>query len=50
MDPMYIRNALAKCLVEMIKRDCFDKMNTTLEEIISMTQNFYLEKIHHNLN
>ncbi|CAF0989465.1 unnamed protein product [Rotaria sp. Silwood1] len=38
MDPIYIRNALAKCLVEMIKRDCFEKVNTTLDEIVLMTQ------------
>lgn len=38
MDPIYIRNALAKCLVEIIKRDCFEKVNTTLDEIILMTQ------------
>jgi hypothetical protein len=40
MEPIYIRNALAKCLIEMIKRDCFEKMNTTLEEIVLMTQGF----------
>ena len=38
MDPIYIRNALARCIIEIIKRDCFDKTNTALEEIISMTQ------------
>ena len=38
MDPIYIRNALARCLVEMIKRDCFEKVNTALDEIILMTQ------------
>ena len=38
MDPVYIRNALARCLVEMIKRDCFEKVNTALDEIILMTQ------------
>ncbi|CAF1448306.1 unnamed protein product [Rotaria sordida] len=38
MEPIYIRNALAKCLVEMIKRDCFEKVNTTLDEIVLMTQ------------
>ena len=38
MDPIYIRNALGKCLVEMIKRDCFEKVNTALDEIILMTQ------------
>ncbi|CAF1030840.1 unnamed protein product [Adineta steineri] len=40
MDPIYIRNSLAKCIVEMIKRDCFEKVNTTLDEIVLMTQNF----------
>ena len=38
MDPIYIRNALARCIVEMIKRDCFEKVNTALDEIILMTQ------------
>ncbi len=40
IEPIYIRNALAKCLIEMIKRDCFEKVNTTLDEIVLMTQNF----------
>ncbi|CAF1351911.1 unnamed protein product [Adineta ricciae] len=40
MDPIYIRNSLARCLVEMIKRDCFEKVNTTLEEIVLMTTSF----------
>jgi hypothetical protein len=40
IEPIYIRNALAKCLIEMIKRDCFEKANTTLDEIVLMTQNF----------
>ena len=40
MEPIYIRTALARCLVEMIKRDCFEKINTALEEIVLMTQNF----------
>ena len=40
MEPIYIRNALAKCLIEMIKRDCFEKVNTTLDEIVLMTQSF----------
>lgn len=40
MDPIYIRNTLARCLVEMIKRDCFEKTNIALDEIIFMTQNF----------
>ncbi len=39
-DPIYIRNSLAKCFVELIKRDCFEKVNTTLDEIVLMTQNF----------
>jgi hypothetical protein len=38
MDPIYIRNSLAKCLVELIKRDCFEKVNTTLDEIVNMIQ------------
>jgi hypothetical protein len=38
IDPIYIRNSLAKCLVELIKRDCFEKVNTTLDEIINMIQ------------
>ncbi|CAF3305558.1 unnamed protein product [Rotaria socialis] len=38
MDPIYIRNALAKCLVEIIKRDCFEKVNTALDEVVLMTQ------------
>ena len=38
MNPIYIRNGLTKCLVEMIKRDCFEKVNATLDEIIYMTQ------------
>jgi exportin-5 len=40
MEPIYIRNSLAQCLVEMIKRDCFEKVNTTLDEIVLMTQGF----------
>jgi exportin-5 len=40
MEPIYIRNSLARCLVEMIKRDCFEKVNTTLDEIVLMTQGF----------
>ena len=38
MDPVHIRNSLAKCFVEMIKRDCFEKSNTTLDEIINIIQ------------
>ncbi|CAF4566887.1 unnamed protein product, partial [Rotaria sp. Silwood2] len=38
MDSMHIRNSLAKCLVEMIKRDCFEKVNTTLDEMVNMIQ------------
>ena len=38
MEPTFIRNALARCLVEMIKRDCFEKVNVALDEVISMTQ------------
>jgi hypothetical protein len=38
LDPIYIRNSLAKCLVELIKRDCFEKVNTTLDEIMNMLQ------------
>jgi hypothetical protein len=37
-EPIYIRNSLAKCLVELIKRDCFEKVNTTLDEIVNMIQ------------
>lgn len=37
-DPIYIRNALAKCLVELIKRDCFEKVNTTFDEIVNIIQ------------
>ncbi|CAF1545582.1 unnamed protein product, partial [Adineta steineri] len=37
-EPAHIRNSLAKCLVELIKRDCFEKVNTTLDEIVSMIQ------------
>ena len=40
IEPVFIRNALAKCLVEMLKRDCFEKVNTTLDEIVLMTQSF----------
>jgi exportin-5 len=40
MEPIYIRNGLAKCFIEMIKRDCFEKVNTTLDEIVLMTQTF----------
>jgi len=38
VDLIYIRNSLAKCLVEMIKRDCFEKVDTTFDEIVNMTQ------------
>ena len=38
VDPVYIRNSLAKCLVELIKRDCFEKVNTTSDELITMIQ------------
>jgi hypothetical protein len=38
LDLVYIRNSLAKCLVEMIKRDCFEKVDTTFDEIVNMTQ------------
>jgi hypothetical protein len=38
IDPVYIRNSLARCLVEMIKRDCFEKVNTALDEVITMTE------------
>ena len=37
-DPIYIRNSLAKCVVELIKRDCFEKVNTTLDEFVNMIQ------------
>ncbi|CAF1381303.1 unnamed protein product [Adineta steineri] len=37
-EPTHIRNSLAKCLVELIKRDCFEKVNTTLDEIVNMIQ------------
>ncbi|CAF1560863.1 unnamed protein product, partial [Adineta steineri] len=37
-EPAHIRNSLAKCLVELIKRDCFEKVNTTLDEIVNMIQ------------
>ncbi len=37
-DPSYIRNSLAKCLIELIKRDCFDKGNTTFDEIVNIIQ------------
>lgn len=37
-DPIYIRNSLAKCLVELIKRDCFEKVNTTFDEIVNIIQ------------
>lgn len=37
-DPIYIRNSLAKCLVELIKRDCFEKGNTTFDEIVNIIQ------------
>jgi len=37
-DPIYIRNSLAKCLVELIKRDCFEKLNTTFDEIVNIIQ------------
>jgi hypothetical protein len=37
-DPIYIRNSLAKCAVELIKRDCFEKVNTTLDEFVNMIQ------------
>ena len=38
IDPIYIRNSLTKCLIELIKRDCFDKGQTTFDEIVTMTQ------------
>lgn len=38
MDPIHIRNSLAKCLVELIKRDCFEKVDTTLDELVNMLQ------------
>ncbi|UJR28475.1 hypothetical protein I4U23_009713 [Adineta vaga] len=38
LEAIYIRNSLAKCLVELIKRDCFEKVNTTLDEIVTMIQ------------
>ncbi|CAF3438746.1 unnamed protein product [Rotaria socialis] len=38
MDPIHIRNSLAKCLVELIKRDCFEKLDTTLDELVNMLQ------------
>ncbi|CAF0866997.1 unnamed protein product, partial [Didymodactylos carnosus] len=38
MEPIYIRTALARCTVEMIKRECFEKTNTPLEELITLTQ------------
>lgn len=38
MEPSFIRNALARCLVEMIKRDCFEKVNVALDEVILITQ------------
>ncbi|CAF1208474.1 unnamed protein product [Adineta ricciae] len=34
----YMRNSLAKCLVELIKRDCFEKFNTASDETINMLQ------------
>jgi hypothetical protein len=37
-DTSYIRNSLAKCLVELIKRDCFEKVNTTFDEIVNIIQ------------
>ena len=37
-DSIYIRNALAKCFVELIKRDCFEKVNTTFDEIVNIIQ------------
>lgn len=38
LNPTHLRNSLAKCLIEMIKRDCFEKVNTTLDEIVNMIQ------------
>ena len=38
IDSIYIRNSVAKCLVEMIKRDCFETVNTTLDEMVNMIQ------------
>jgi len=38
MDPIDIRNSLAKCLVEMIKRNWFENVNTTLDKIVNMIQ------------
>ncbi|CAF1464331.1 unnamed protein product, partial [Adineta ricciae] len=35
---VYMRNSLAKCLVELIKRDCFEKFNTASDETINMLQ------------
>jgi len=38
LDVTHIRNSLAKCLIELIKRDCFEKTNTTLDELIVTIQ------------
>lgn len=38
LDVTHIRNSLAKCLIELIKRDCFEKTNTTLDEMIHIIQ------------
>lgn len=38
LEPVFIRSSLTKCFIELIKRDCFDKGQTTLDEIVTMTQ------------
>ena len=38
IEPTYIRNSLAKCFIELIKRDCFDKGNTTFDELVNLMQ------------
>lgn len=38
LETISIRNSLAKCLVELIKRDCFEKVNTTFDEIVNIIQ------------
>nr|ACI90395.1 exportin 5-like protein [Philodina roseola] len=39
IEPIYIRNSLGKCFIELIKRDCFDKGNTTFDELVNLMQN-----------